>query len=157
MKDIKVTPNWLHINPKSGLLSGNPGVKDAPRKIATGNPDTVTVLITDKGGLTDLKTLVLEVDSTNHAPRAKASPSIRCIANGVDYIDSMIVSDIDLLRQEPNEGKEVIKISIDPPIGNVTVEPSEIKGSVADTNAAMNNNIIIKSKRSIKYSCKLDQ
>ena len=145
LKDIKVTPNWLHINPKSGLLSGNPGVKDAPRKIATGNPDTVTVLITDKGGLTDLKTLVLEVDSTNHAPRAKASPSIRCIANGVDYIDSMIVSDIDLLRQEPNEGKEIIKISIDPPIGNVTVEPSEIKGSVADTNAAMNNNIIIKS------------
>ena len=140
---VKTTPKWLKINPKSGLLFGTPGVKDAPRKGA--NAEKVTILITDKGGLSDLKVITLEVDSTNHAPRAFMSPAIRCIANGDTYVDTITVADIDLLRDTPSDAKESINVSIDPAIGNLVVEPSVINGSAADTAAAMHNKIIIKS------------
>jgi predicted outer membrane repeat protein len=143
LTNVKTTPKWLKINPKSGLLYGTPGVKDAPRKGA--NAEKVTVLITDAGGLTDLRVIDLEVEETNHDPRAIMSPAIRCIANGQAYEDTITVGDIDLLREIPADAKESVTISIDPPVGNLTVEPSVINGTAADTASAMNNKVIIKS------------
>lgn len=143
LTNVKTTPKWLKINPKSGLLYGTPGVKDAPRKGA--NAEKITVLITDIGGLTDLRVIDLEVDETNHDPRAIMSPAIRCIANGQAYEDTITVGDIDLLREIPADAKESITISIDPPIGNLTIEPSVINGTAVDTAAALNNKVIIKS------------
>lgn len=145
LRGLKTTPRWLKVNATSGLLFGTPGVKDAPRKIALGNPDTVTVLVTDAGGLTDLKTLILEVDSVNHAPRAKSAPVIRCIANGEAYLDSILVADIDLLREQPASARESIALSVDPPVGNLVIEPATINGSVADSNAALNFSVVVKS------------
>jgi len=143
LTNVKTTPKWLKINPKSGLLYGTPGVKDAPRKGA--NAEKVTVLITDAGGLTDLRVIDLEVEETNHDPRAIMSPAIRCIANGQAYEDTITVGDIDLLREIPADAKESVTISIDPPVGNLTIEPSVINGTAADTASAMNNKVIIKS------------
>jgi len=143
LTNVKTTPKWLKINPKSGLLYGTPGVKDAPR-IGAG-AEKVTVLITDAGGLTDLRVINLEVEETNHKPRTITSPAIRCIANGESYEDSIMVGDIDLLRETPSEAKESVTVSIDPPIGNLTLEPSVINGSKPDSAAALNNKITIKS------------
>ncbi|MGA1278222.1 MAG: FlgD immunoglobulin-like domain containing protein, partial [Candidatus Kapaibacteriota bacterium] len=143
LANVKTTPNWLKINPKSGLLYGTPGVKDAPR-IGAG-AEKVTVLITDAGGLTDLRVINLEVEETNHKPRSITAPGIRCIANGEEYTDSIMVGDIDLLRETPSEAKESVTVSIDPPIGNLTLEPSVIDGSKPDTASALNNKITIKS------------
>ncbi|MFN5094037.1 MAG: T9SS type A sorting domain-containing protein, partial [Ignavibacteria bacterium] len=143
LTNVKTTPKWLKINPKSGLLYGTPGVKDAPR-IGAG-AEKVTVLITDAGGLTDLRVINLEVEETNHKPRTITSPAIRCIANGEEYQDSIMVGDIDLLRETPSEAKESVTVSIDPPIGNLTLEPSVINGSKPDSASALNNKITIKS------------
>ena len=143
LKNVKTTPNWLKINPKSGLLYGTPGVKDAPR-IGAG-AEKVTVLITDAGGLTDLKVINLEVQETNHKPRSITAPGIRCISNGEEYSDSVLVGDIDFLREKPNEAKESVTVSIDPPVGNLTLEPSVIDGPKPDTASALNNKITIKS------------
>jgi len=74
VRNLKKTPRWLKINPVSGLLYGTPGVKDAPRKAEYNNLDTVTVLVTDEGGLTDVKWFLLEVDSTNHNPKVTTLP-----------------------------------------------------------------------------------
>jgi hypothetical protein len=73
------------------------------------------------------------------------SPAIRCIANGQAYEDTITVGDIDLLREIPADAKESVTISIDPPVGNLTIEPSVINGTAADTASAMNNKVIIKS------------
>src|SRR6185436_10079251 len=89
VRGVKKTPKWLKINPVSGLMSGTPGIKDAPRSSALGNPDTVTVVITDAGGLTDVKTYILEVDSLNHAPKLLTAPIVRCVGQGDPYLDTL--------------------------------------------------------------------
>lgn len=142
VRNIKKTPKWLHINPVSGILYGTPGVKDAPRKISPyKNADTVTVVITDAGGLTDVKTYILEVDSTNHTPKLSIAPIVRCVANGDPYIDSLKALDIDLLRDNPEAGRETITLSIVSPSGiNMQLEPSSITGPTDSL-----QNIVIKS------------
>jgi hypothetical protein len=130
VKDLKKTPKWLQINPISGALYGTPGVKDAPRKISPyNNPDTVTVVLTDAGGLTDVKTFILEVDSLNHIPRLFSAPVVRCVADGDPYLDTLKAEDIDLLRDMPVAGRETITLSIVEPTGtNLELSPSTITG-----------------------------
>lgn len=130
VRNMKKTPKWLQINPVSGILYGTPGVKDAPRKIDPyNNPDTVTIVLTDAGGLTDIKTFILEVDSTNHIPRLLSAPVVRCVADGDTYIDTLKAIDIDLLRDNPTAGRETITLSVVEPAGiNLTLEPSSITG-----------------------------
>lgn len=130
VKDLKKTPKWLQINPVSGALYGTPGVKDAPRKIDPyNNPDTVTVVLTDAGGLTDVKTFILEVDSLNHIPRLLSAPIVRCVADGDPYLDTLKAEDIDLLRDMPVAGRETITFSIISPTGtNLEIVPSSITG-----------------------------
>jgi len=142
VRDIKKTPKWLKINPVSGLLYGTPGVKDAPHTSALGNPDTVTVVLTDAGGLTDVKVLILNTDSTNHAPKLLAAPVVRCIGQGDTYLDTLLAQDLDLFREKPvwdNSSKfdpilETIKLTVISPAGtNLVIEPATITGTKSDT------------------------
>jgi predicted outer membrane repeat protein len=94
----KTTPSWLKINPISGLLYGTPGLNDAPRNASNGGPETVTVVVEDEFGLTDVRTYTLNVDSTNHRPRLFGRPALRCVSVDSLYDDSIQVTDIDLQR-----------------------------------------------------------
>lgn len=133
VRNLKKTPRWLKINPVSGLLYGTPGVKDAPRKAEYNNLDTVTVLVTDEGGLTDVKSFLLEVDSTNHAPKLQTLPIIRCLANGEGYIDTLIAIDKDLLRETPTQALEKLTIEVVEPADVFEVDPANINGFTQDT------------------------
>ncbi|MDW8075068.1 MAG: T9SS type A sorting domain-containing protein [Bacteroidota bacterium] len=112
------TPDWLKINQTSGLLYGTPRVKD------TNFDDTtvqVTVLVTDEGGLTHVKTLPLRIIARNHDPEITGAPRIRCVESGKAFEDTVYVRDIDIVRDE------TLTITVVSPPG-VTVQPSQIPG-----------------------------
>ena len=88
----KTTPSWLKINPISGILYGTPGLNDAPRT------DSVTVIVTDEYGLSDVRVYRITVDSTQHPPDLRGLPPIRCAIVGQQYKDSLCVSDRDFGR-----------------------------------------------------------
>ncbi len=128
---LKTTPSWLKVNPYSGLLYGTPGLNDAPRRsdIANSGPDTVSVVVEDEFGLTDVRTYILEVDSTNHRPRLFGRPPIQCVEQGKPYEDSLFVTDIDLGR---TRFTETLRLTVLEPAG-FTIEPSVLVGPRADT------------------------
>ncbi len=119
---LKVTPQWLKINPDNGLLYGKPGIKDAPAS------EKVVVLVRDAEGLTDLKVLDLRVDSTSHAPSLAAAPSVSCIDLKSTYTDSLTVIDLDLER-DPNKAPspETLTLTVVSPSG-LAIEPASISG-----------------------------
>jgi len=127
----KTTPSWLKINPYSGLLYGTPGLNDAPRRsdVQGSAPDTVTVVVEDEFGLTDVRTYILNVDSTNHRPRLFGRPPIQCVEAGKPYTDSIFVTDIDLARLRFAETL-TLRVLNRP---NFTVDPSTINGPTEDT------------------------
>jgi predicted outer membrane repeat protein len=131
----KTTPDWLKINPISGMLYGTPGLNDAPHTLALNTADTVSVVATDEGGLTDVRTYILEVDSTNHRPHLLGRPAIQCVEAGKPYTDSICVSDLDLGRNTPFTERVTLQV-IDPP-GVFTVSPSTINGKTLDTNCGI--------------------
>ncbi|HYM21480.1 MAG TPA: FlgD immunoglobulin-like domain containing protein [Candidatus Kapabacteria bacterium] len=93
------TPAWLQINPVSGVLSGVPGVTDAPRAPGLcGGPDTVTVIVMDQCGLTAWAQLMLNVDSTEHQPNFLRGPRTICVQNKTNWCDTIPIHDHDLLR-----------------------------------------------------------
>jgi hypothetical protein len=126
----KTTPDWIKINPVSGMLYGTPGLNDAPHTLALNNPDTLTVVAEDEGGLTDVRTYILEVDSTNHRPRLVGRPPIQCVEAGKAYNDSLCVSDRDFGRIRFTE--RVTLQVIDPP-GIFTIDSAIINGQTTDT------------------------
>ena len=118
----KTTPKWLKINKESGLLYGTPGIKDAPRT------EQVTVLVTDSDGLTVVKSLTLQVDSTNHLPQILDLPKVVCVDKNKPYEATIIVHDKDLRRgRVPGDPTETLTIEVIEPSG-FTVEPSTISG-----------------------------
>jgi hypothetical protein len=131
----KTTPSWLKINPVSGILYGTPGLNDAPRTDATGNPETVTVVVTDENGLTDVRTYKLEVDSTQHRPRLFGRPAIVCVDPTEPYEDSICVTDRDLPRLQFTER---LTLEVLQPAG-FTITPTTINGGAGqnDTNCTI--------------------
>jgi predicted outer membrane repeat protein len=127
----KTTPDWLKINPISGMLYGTPGLNDAPHTLAFNNPDTVTVVAIDEGGLTDVKTYILEVDSTNHRPHLLGRPPIQCVEAGKAYLDTICLSDFDLGRKVPFN--EQITLQVLSPVGVFQINPPVVNGQSADT------------------------
>lgn len=125
----KTTPQWLRINPVSGILYGTPRVTDVP------NADTtiqVTVLVEDRGGLNDIRTLNMRIQFQNHDPHLFATPIIRCIDAGKPYTDTIRVTDIDLARKQA--GNEELTFEVIEPAGvSFTFTPSKISSPVADT------------------------
>jgi predicted outer membrane repeat protein len=124
------TPTWLQIDPSSGILTGTPGIHDAPRTSALcKGPDSVTVIVQDQCGLTAWKTLALTVDSTNHLPRFARGPRTFCVLNRQAFCDTVSVSDRDLLRDSC--AHEVLTLSsLD---SNFRVTPVTITGPTKDT------------------------
>jgi predicted outer membrane repeat protein len=122
----KVTPNWLKINPISGLLYGTPGIKDAPKN------ERVVVLVTDDEGLNDLRIYNLRVDSTRHRPVLSAIPNVNCVDIAGGYVDTLVVTDADLRRSATaNPNQETVTLTVVSPSG-LTLEPSTITGPTAD-------------------------
>lgn len=121
LRDKKTTPRWLKIDPVSGLLYGTPGVYDAPRQ------EKVTVLVTDEYGLTHVKVLDLNVRAVNHPPRLAQLPAVKCVELGKPYVDTLLVIDRDLLRQEPPDALEQLTIEVLEPAG-FQVSPATVNG-----------------------------
>jgi predicted outer membrane repeat protein len=97
------TPNWLHIDPYSGVLSGIPGDTDAPSFPGTCNgPDTLTVVVTDGNGtsycVAAWESIPINVDSVNHPPALVRGPGEMCVLNNTQFCDSITVYDPDLSR-----------------------------------------------------------
>lgn len=133
--NLKTTPNWLKINPITGLLYGKPGIKDAPKT------ETVTVLVTDAEGLTDLRSYQLVVEKTDHIPNLSAAPNVNCIDGTQSYLETLYVSDRDLIRDPAaNPNEENLTLTVVSPSG-LTLEPSTIKGPLADSTVK----VVIKS------------
>jgi predicted outer membrane repeat protein len=128
----KTTPDWLKVNTNSGLLYGTPGLNDAPRTTTTGGPETVTVVVEDEFGLTDVRTYTLEVDSTQHRPRLVGRPPVQCVDPSKPYSDSLCVSDRDLGRTRFGERLTLEVIS---PSTGFTVTPSTINGPITGNGA----------------------
>ncbi|MBS1910761.1 MAG: T9SS type A sorting domain-containing protein [Bacteroidetes bacterium] len=125
----KTTPSWLKVNPFSGLLYGTPGLNDAPHTSALGGPDTVTVVVEDEFGLTDVRQYILETDSTNHRPRLFGRPPIQCVEANKPYTDTVNVTDVDLARLKYSE---TLTLSVLEPAG-FTVTPATINGPGKDS------------------------
>jgi hypothetical protein len=123
------TPRWLKIDPFSGVLTGIPGINDAPRIAggACGGPAQVDVIVTDQCGLMAWKTLDLIVDSTQHLPSFYRGPHSLCVTNKVPFCDTIRVTDLDLTRNAPCN--ETLNISVLEPAG-FTVTPATVTGSI---------------------------
>lgn len=118
----KTTPSWLKINPISGLLYGTPGLNDAPKT------ETITVVVEDEYGLTDVRTYTMVVDSTQHKPVINGLPPIQCVDANQPYLDSICVSDLDLGR---NLNKEKLTLTVmGSGAGIFTLTPSTIDGTL---------------------------
>ncbi len=100
---VGLTPSWLSIDPFSGVLTGVPGVTDAPHNadIPCG-PDSLTVVVSD--GLNSSycvaawTNIAVPVDSVNHSPKWVAGPGPICVTNKTTFCDSIRVYDPDLRR-----------------------------------------------------------
>jgi hypothetical protein len=125
----KTTPKWLKINPTSGILYGTPRVTDLPYADTTVQ---VTVLVTDAGGLKDLRTYDLRVLARNHTPKLLTSPIIKCYEQGKPYTDTIRVTDIDLARRQADN--EILTFAVIPPTeGEWTFTPDRLSSPIADT------------------------
>lgn len=123
VRNLKTAPNWLRIDPVSGILFGTPRVTDVPFNDTT---ISLTVVVTDEGGLTDVRTFTMRVVSVNHPPVLAALPAVRCVELGKAYTDTIIVSDIDLRRL----GATTERVTITAGNG-LTVTPGVINGTLA--------------------------
>jgi len=139
----KTTPDWLKINLTSGLLYGTARVTDLPFE------DTVvqvTVLVTDAGNLRDIKTLDLRIVAVNHNPHLFSSPIIKCFDLDEPYSDTLLVSDLDLLRKQA--GNEELTFTIFETSGTWVFTPDRLTSPISDTqkivisNQALNGDIV---------------
>lgn len=124
----KTTPDWLKINPESGLLYGTARVTDLPFEDTTVR---VTVLVRDAGKLADITTLDLRVQAVNHDPHLFSSPILKCVDLGGAYSDTLAVADLDLKRKQANN--EQLSFEVIEPSGTWTFEPPTLASPIADT------------------------
>ncbi|HET9136671.1 MAG TPA: FlgD immunoglobulin-like domain containing protein, partial [Candidatus Kapabacteria bacterium] len=135
------TPHWLTINAASGVLSGTPGVTDAPRLPGLGcdSQDVVTVIVKDQCGLYAWKELILHVDSTQHLPTFARGPKVVCVTNKVEFCDSILVHDHDLLRNSCAAEELLFSASIlGDSVSTVKVTPTSVKGPLATDTTSIN-------------------
>lgn len=116
---LKSTPEWLQINPNTGLLYGTPRVKDAPA-----NP-TITVVVTDENGLSTMKRIPLQVNGVSHDPIVTGIPAVECIDEATAWSTTLTITDTDLLRTNPADTLTVSLFNnLDEPLTGFTVTPS---------------------------------
>jgi len=122
LRDKKTTPNWLKINEQTGLLYGKPGIKDAP---AT---EVVWVLVTDSDGLTDLREFSIVVEPRDHSPRITSVPTTRCFDAGQQFVDTLVATDYDMLRDPARNRNETLTFTVVRPAVGFRVEPTTVTG-----------------------------
>ncbi len=125
----KTTPQWLKINPVSGLLYGTARVTDLPFNDTTVN---VTVLVRDAGNLADITTISLRVQAVNHKPNLFSSPILKCVDLGSAYEDTIMVTDLDLLRKQANNEQLTFEV-LEPLTSTWTFTPATLNSPVSDT------------------------
>jgi predicted outer membrane repeat protein len=135
---VGTTPAWLHIDPFSGVLTGTPGINDAPRTASTscGGPDTVTVVVNGECNLMAWSQLPLSVDSIQHLPFFVRGQKALCITNNTAFCDSSIrVSDLDLLRLTCLENLKLQLLSPNDSGAHLTVTPATVPGPLGNDTA----------------------
>jgi hypothetical protein len=124
LRSIKTTPEWLKINPNTGLLYGTPRVKDAPKNV------TITVVVTDENGLRTMKRIPLEVKGVSHKPDITGIPMVDCIDPNTPYSTKLKIVDIDLDRTNPSETITLKLLDyLNQPLTGMTVTPSSFTGN----------------------------
>lgn len=125
----RTTPKWLKINREEGRLYGTPRVTDLPFA------DTVvqvSVMVSDRGGLKDIRTIDLPIEAVNHRPDLLVAPVVRCIDEDGSYTDKIRVTDIDLARRQADNEKLTFEV-LEPTGTTFTFSPATISSPVADT------------------------
>ena len=100
---VGLSPDWISIDPFSGVLTGVPGDTDAPSFAGTCNgPDTITVVVSDGTNnaycVAAWTNIAISVDSLNHPPAFVKGPGQICVYNDSAFCDSVYVYDPDLKR-----------------------------------------------------------
>ncbi len=102
---VGYSPDWISIDPYSGVLTGIPGDTDAPAMAgAPCGGDTLTVVVSDGTNksycVAAWINIPFNVDSVNHAPAFVAGPGQICVMNDSTFCDSVLVYDPDLRRMD---------------------------------------------------------
>ncbi len=122
---IGATPNWISIDPYSGVLTGIPGDTDAPRIPGTcTGPDTLTVVVSDGPNtaycVAAWTNIIFNVDSVNHKPAFVKGPGQMCVTNDTTFCDSLSIYDPDLKRLDCAVDTLTVSDSNGFPINGVT-------------------------------------
>lgn len=131
----KLTPQWLKINPTSGVLYGTPRVTDLPYADTTVQ---VTIVVTDAGQLKDIRTYTLRIEARNHNPQLFTSPIVKCVEQGDPYSDTIRVADIDLRRTQADN--EQLTFEVVEPAGTWLFTPTRLSSPIADTQTVVLSN-----------------
>lgn len=132
------TPEWLKINPESGLLYGTPEVGDVLKT------ETVIVLVIDEDGLPALKEFQIQVDAVNGAPRLALAPDVDCVDpnSSLEYDKFIYVIDKDFMRDPSVTPQEKVTLEVEQPLQGIELDQYVLDGAVID-NDSVKVNIII--------------
>lgn len=125
------TPEWLKINPESGLLYGTPSVEDALKD------EKVIVLVTDEDGLPALMEFDLRVEANNQGPDIAVAPNVDCIDpnSNLDNDYFIYVIDKDFLRDADVTPQELVTLEVTQPAQGVELGQYELKGEDIDNDS----------------------
>lgn len=124
ISNVKTTPEWLKINPNTGLLYGTPRVKDAPKD------EVITVVVTDENGLSTMRRINLRVLGVSHKPDITGIPAVECIDKNSAWSSQITVTDTDLLRTNPQETVTLKLLDAsNQPLTGMTVTPTTYVGN----------------------------
>lgn len=126
LTNIKTTPEWLKINPNTGLLYGTPRVKDVPNSPTN---SMVTVVVTDENGLSVMKRIPLEILAVNHDPEISGIPAVECIDDATAWSTELTVVDTDLLRGTSEQILVALFDVNNTPLTGFTVTPTSFTGN----------------------------
>jgi hypothetical protein len=105
---IELNPGWLSIDPNSGLLTGTPGNDDV-------GLNSVTIRVSDDGGLYDEQSFDIDVANVNDAPSI-TTPAVTTATQDVAY-------SYDVDATDPDAG-EILTFSIELNPGWLSIDPN---------------------------------
>lgn len=132
------TPEWLKINPESGLLYGTPEVGDALKT------ETIVVLVEDEDGLPALREFEINVEAVNGAPKLALAPDVDCVDpnSSLDFDKYIYVIDKDFERDPNVTPQEKVTLVVEQPLQGIELDQYVLDGAVID-NDSVRVNIII--------------
>ncbi len=129
------TPEWLKINPESGLLYGTPEVGDALKT------EQVIVLVTDEDGLPALETYTLVVEASNQGPQLALAPDVDCIDpnSSLTTNNFIYVVDKDFERDDSVTPQEKVTLVVELPSSGVELDKYILDGATIDNDSVKVN------------------